>query len=344
MLPPPLPAGDLTRAGELLKAAKVRLQQAERALVAAERDAGRLDDEQQRLDTRISALRAELAGVPDSHPAIDAELAAVEALLTAETDAATARGAAKTRLRDADTELGKVIAAEQDAARLLAKARDPLIALALDAPPAGDDVAAGWQQLHAWAAEQSTTRRRELTGAQAAADRQAAALDAAKQAFTAAQTATGKARQAEIAANGSSERIKAQHDALTGQITRLTGALTGKPDHQQVLAELARIDELDELCRKADERVRAARTGVDLAQQQLAGVNKEVDAGWRQLRAARDPLVALRRTRTLRGRPASRLDAAARLGSRPGHLLHRESGRRPASPCRAGNVPRRCRR
>jgi exonuclease SbcC len=290
-LPPPLPAEDLTRAKDSLDAAKARLRAAETASAAADRAVDRLDDEQQTLAAKLSELRRQLTGAPDSLQAVTAALAAIDQLTTAETDATLARKAARSRLGDAEIALAQKTAAQQAASRLFTAAREPLVALALDPPAADQDVTDSWAQLHTWANAQADDRRAKQTGARKAAGQETAALDIAASTFTATQSAAGQAHQAEIAANAAAATTKAQHEQVTGQISRLTVLLDGKPNEAATSALLADLDALDEACRLSAERVRDARSELERCQQQLSDLDEEVTAGWRQLRAARDPLV-----------------------------------------------------
>lgn len=150
---------------------------------------------------------------------------------------------------------------------------------------------AGWEQLHAWASAQATDRERRLKPASRAAKDAAAARQEADNTLKTTEAATDTARREQLAATGAAAREQANLDALTATVARLTGTLQGAPDAATVTCEVARLDALDAAVSAADPRVRAARTQHGEAQQALRAVAGELEAGWQQLRHARDPLV-----------------------------------------------------
>ena len=288
-LPPSLPAADLEKAEQLLSDAKTALTAADKALADADRAHGRLEDEQRLLTGRIDEQRGLLAELPDDREAISSELAAIEQLSAAETEADTARSKVRSQLTRATETLRQVDAERQSAARLLAEARDPLVALG--APPADAAVAAGWQQLHSWASSEADSRRERLTGAQEDVEREAGLLTDTQQAFDRAAATATQAHRDEVTASGAAATAKALHDTVTSTIARLREQLTGQPDEPTVRKELERIDALEQACRETDGKVQTARGALEHARRLQDEIKGELDDGWRRLRAARDPLV-----------------------------------------------------
>jgi len=289
VLPPALSGDRIEQADTALTAAASKLREAEGEAAQAERAAGRAAGERDQAAARIDALRQALSGAPDSRAVVDEQLAAITALTAAADLAAAGRRTARDTLKQATDLAGAARDEEQAASRRLRDARDPLVAL--DAPQPPDDVVAGWEQLHAWASAQATDRERRLKPASRAAKDAAAARHEADNTLKTTEAAADTARREQLAATGAAAREQANLDALTATVARLTGTLQGAPDAATVTCEVARLDALDAAVSAADPRVRAARTQHGQAQQALRAVAGELEAGWQQLRHARDPLV-----------------------------------------------------
>ena len=289
VLPTALSGDRIEQADTALTAAASKLREAEGEAAQAERAAGKAADERDQAAARIDALRQALSGAPDSRAVVDEQLAAITALTAAADLAAAGRRTARDTLKQATDLAGAARDEEQAASRRLRDARDPLVAL--DAPQPPDDVVAGWEQLHAWASAQATDRERRLKPASRAAKDAAAARQEADNTLKTTEAAADTARREQLAATGAAAREQANLDALTATVARLTGTLQGAPDAATVTCEVARLDALDAAVSAADPRVRAARTQHGEAQQALRAVAGELEAGWQQLRHARDPLV-----------------------------------------------------
>ena len=289
VLPTALSGDRIEQADTALTAAASKLREAEGEAAQAERAAGKAADERDQAAARIDALRQALSGAPDSRAVVDEQLAVITALTAAADLAAAGRRTARDTLKQATDLAGAARDEEQAASRRLRDARDPLVAL--DAPQPPDDVVAGWEQLHAWASAQATDRERRLKPASRAAKDAAAARQEADNTLKTTEAAADTARREQLAATGAAAREQANLDALTATVARLTGTLQGAPDAATVTCEVARLDALDAAVSAADPRVRAARTQHGEAQQALRAVAGELEAGWQQLRHARDPLV-----------------------------------------------------
>src|SRR4029078_9286951 len=70
-------------------------------------------------------------------------------------------------------------------------------------------------------------------------------------------------------------------------------ALREAPDDAEAAAALTLIGELEDPGRAADAALRAARAAARADKAAASAVNRDVAGAWAELRAARDPLVAL---------------------------------------------------
>jgi exonuclease SbcC len=141
-------------------AALAAAREAERRRAADAVDAARADTDAraavERIDARLAELAGELAGAPsdaDAAAALD-DLAARE---TAARAADTALRAARTAQRAADADVAAVARDVEAAGQALRSARDPVVALGAPVP-GGDDPAADWAQLVAWASAAAAER------------------------------------------------------------------------------------------------------------------------------------------------------------------------------------------
>ncbi len=89
------------------------------------------------------------------------------------------------------------------------------------------------------------------------------------------------------------EQAESTVAAFTAGIETLQARLCAAPDPATVAAQLADRDRLEEACRAADRRLRAARAEVRTAQQAAGAIGRQAAAAWAALDTARDPLVAL---------------------------------------------------
>jgi DNA repair protein SbcC/Rad50 len=127
------------------------------------------------------------------------------------------------------------------------------------------------------------------TGPAAAAD-----LDAADQALTAAEAEHERARAAESAATAEVAAAAAELDRVGAVIDRLTAALADAPATPEAVdRSLAELDRLAAAATSADAAARAARRRRDEVAAAGDAVRAQAQAAASQLRAARDPLVAL---------------------------------------------------
>jgi exonuclease SbcC len=151
----------------------------------------------------------------------------------------------------------------------------------------------------------------------------AAAGPAEQERFTAEATLRGaeraarERRAAETAAARAEQAARAAVTAIEGRAADLRTALHDAPPRAAAEAALTRVTAAEQAADAADAALRGARRGQRIADTAAADVDRAVAAGWRVLRAARDPLVAL-------GAPVldpAGEDAAAELPDAWGALL-----------------------
>jgi exonuclease SbcC len=110
-------------------------------------------------------------------------------------------------------------------------------------------------------------------------------------------TATGRRTEAVAAQRAAAEaehRVAAELDALTARIDALRAGLADAPgDLEQVDALLTRAEELAGAAERAEQRARRAREERDRADAEGTEVARRLAGAAAELRAARDPLVAL---------------------------------------------------
>jgi exonuclease SbcC len=294
-LPPPIETTDLHAADAAVERAAARRDQAAGEQRASAEAGHRAVAELTALSSRIGALRGALAGAPASATEVDA--------LLRESDWLTAQArTADERSRRARQERDRAEATDAEAARRLASAgaelraaRDPLVALGAPAFDGAEphDLVSSWRALVDWARQAAAERAEWLTEARrAVADAERAHAEAEQ----ALRTAAARAEQRHQART---EAIRAEQDAQ-GELTRaqrrrdeLSEALADAPSDAEVARRLAALDELDEQARAADAALRSARSALREAATDAVEVAGRVDRGWRDLRAARDPLVGL---------------------------------------------------
>jgi exonuclease SbcC len=120
------------------------------------------------LDERVSALRVALADAPPADQ-VDADLARLDDLEASARSADAALRDARAGRAAADGAAEAVRREVTAGWESLRGARDPLVALGAPAA-AGDDLAAAWSALTAWAARESADRAERLPGARTAAE------------------------------------------------------------------------------------------------------------------------------------------------------------------------------
>jgi exonuclease SbcC len=304
-LPTPLPGADLATHDAATAAAQAALEAAlaaEADAVAVERQAAA---ERELAAGEVARLRAAVAQFdgagfdgagfdgagPGGAAAVDAALAAWDALAAAATEA---DAAARQARRDRDVAAAALEATRGElaaASGALRAARDPLVPLG--APDATDDPAAGWAALTRWVAAASAERAAALPAAEQAASAAAAEVARAVRAADVAAAAVTARRRAETLAARSEQQVRSRVEALDERVAALRAALAGAPSPERVDDDLARLDEVEATARAADAALRAARADRSAAEAAAGAVWREVAAGRDALRAARDPLVPL---------------------------------------------------
>jgi len=312
-LPPPAEATGLTEAARAVDHATGHRDRAlagrRTAAEAERRAAAELDAVGGRIEQLNAALAHAVAGMaevttgpaePDAGPAELDRLRAELDRLLAEVDrlAAAAREAdERFRRGRRDRELAE--AADADAARRLAEAatglraaRDPLVALGAPAVDQ-DDAVASWRALTDWAHRQAAERADRLATARAEVAEVERARVEVERAFQAAADYAERGRRAEH------ESVRVEQDARTElaraarRVEELAAALADAPPDTELARRLAELTALAEDVTRADAALRtarAARAGAGAAAERLAA---QLDQGWRELAAARDPLVGL---------------------------------------------------
>ena len=170
-------------------------------------------------------------------------------------------------------------------------ARDPLVPFG--APGIGDDPFAGWAALLEWAATEAAEREAELPAATSAAGTAEQERYTTEGALRAAERAARDRRAAETAAARAEQEARAAVTAIERRAAALRTAVDGAPPPAAAEAALVRVAAAERAAEAADAALRAARREQRVADTAAADVDRAVAAGWRVLRAARDPLVAL---------------------------------------------------
>jgi exonuclease SbcC len=239
-----------------------------------------------------SGTKAAPAAAMPSAAVIDAALAYLDDLAGAvrAADEALRRARAERDSAAAGVEAARAQAVA--AASALRSARDPLVALGAPAVDDGDPVA-GWAALLTWAAAEAAEREAALPAARAS---YAAARDAdatAEQALRAAEQVADQRRREETAAARAEQEAGGLVAHLERRDRELAVALRDAPSDDEAAASLERITALEEAAKAADAALRLARTRARSAEAAAVALEREVARAWNELRAARDPLVAL---------------------------------------------------
>ncbi len=223
---------------------------------------------------------------------IEAALAHLDDLAAAGRAADEAVRRARAERDAATVEVETARAAATAAASALRTARDPLVGLG--APAVDDeDPVAGWTTLVAWAGHEADAREAALPGARTRYAEAQHAHGAAEQALRSADEVAERRRREETAAARAEQEATGLVEQLERRDRELAVALREAPADDEAAAVLARIDELEEAARGADAALRTARAAVRVAEDVATAVEREVAAAWAELRAARDPVVAL---------------------------------------------------
>jgi DNA repair protein SbcC/Rad50 len=229
---------------------------------------------------------------PPTVAEIEAVLAELDRLARATEDAADRVRSAR-RTRDAAAAAVEELRAEVEAAAAgLRAARDPLVPFGAPAP-ADADVHAGWTALVDWSGQEASARESALPAAREAVAEAERERDTAEQAWRTAERAAAERRRDETAAARAEQEARSVVDSAERRIEQLRDALRDAPTDRDAATELERLDALETAVRAADAELRAARAAMRSADHTVAEVERDVDAAWQALRAARDPLVPL---------------------------------------------------
>jgi exonuclease SbcC len=297
-LPTAAAAADLSCAERAVRAAvgeRDRARAEHRDAVGAERRAA---TQLETLSARIAALRARLTETEGSIEQVDALLAHADGLVSAARAAETRAGEARRNRDAAETaDSAEALGLAAGAAELRA-ARDPLVALGAPSVETGHGchpagLAAGWRGLTEWAREAVARRDEQLTGLRAE-------FASARQAHTEAERAYAEAEERLRALRGEeTEAVRAEQDCLGAlgaarrRVDELGDVLDGAPDDDELAHRLVERELLVVAVRSADEELRTARLSLVEANDAADRLARHVERGWRELRAARDPLVVL---------------------------------------------------
>jgi len=276
----------------LLSAAEQAYERATAAEAGAAAAHARAESEVARQEAAVTRLRAALA---ETGVAGEAELAAavaeVERVEAEQQGAAAAVRAARTAVTTAAAAVDDVRAESGRAAAALRAARDPLVPFG--APGTGDDPFAGWAALLDWAATEAAERETQLPTATSAAGIAEQERYTAEAGLRAAERAARDRRAAETAAARAEQEARAAVTTVERRAAALRTTLDGAPPPAAADAALTRVAAAERAAEAADADLRAARREQRIADTAAADVERAVTAGWRVLRAARDPLVAL---------------------------------------------------
>ncbi len=234
-------------------------------------------------------------------------------LAAAVDDATAALAGARVAAQRADVAHTELVARVQRLAADLRAARDPLVALG--APASGTDLMESWTELVGWTGSAAAERSRQLAGLDR--DGADAAHTSAVRAVREAAGAVERCRGAETGA------VRAEHDARRAaeraetRSVELVAALAGAPTDAEAADRLDELAELRVRATAADTALRDARARLTEAASGAERVGAALRTGWRELDAARDPLVGLGAPalddQAIAGRRAEAAGAAAAL-------------------------------
>ena len=192
----------------------------------------------------------------------------------------------------AAAEVEAVRARTASAATALRNTREPLVGFGA---PAVDDSepSAGWSALVEWAAREADAREAALPAARVRYREAQDVHGAAERALQSAEEVAERRRREETAAARAEQEASGLVEQLERRDRELAVALRDAPDDAEAAAALTRIGELEDTVRAADTALRAARAAAREAEDAASAVERDVAVAWAELRAARDPLVAL---------------------------------------------------
>jgi len=246
---------------------------------------------------------------------VDRLLAEVDRLADAAREADERSRRARRGREQAETADAASAARLADAADGLRTARDPLVALGAPAVDQ-DDLLASWRALTEWAGRLAGTRVEELAAARREVAEAERGRGETEQALRAAADYAERGRRAET------DSVRAEQDAQ-GELARarrradeLAAALADAPADDELARRLAELAELAEQVSAADTVLRSARGALTAAGDAAEQLAAQLDRGWRELAAARDPLVGLGAP-ALSGSPSAPSRGPSR-GSSPG--------------------------
>jgi exonuclease SbcC len=302
-LPAPVEAAGVTAAEHAARDAldvRDRAATAQQAAALTERTAAAAMGAADREVHRLRAALADAPGGPDGAERVRELLAEREHLTK------TARHADE-RARRARAERDAAAGAAERVARGLARenarlgaVRDPLVAYGAPTAVVGGDAEGdppdpltAWRELAGWAGRAAAERatRLEVVGdelGRAERDR-----DAAEAALVEADAELARRRAAGTAAVRAEQDAEGELARARGRSDELTAALRDAPPDPELARRLAELDALERAAAAADQEVRDARDGLGRAERGARTVTGRVDEGWRELDAARDPLVVL---------------------------------------------------
>jgi len=170
--------------------------------------------------------------------------------------------------------------------------RDPLVALG--APTVDqDDLVASWRALTEWAGRLATERAEELAAARReVADAERARAEA-EQAFQDAADYAERGRRAETDSVRDEQDARGELARARRRVEELAAALAEAPADDELARRLVELAELGEQVSAADAALRSARGALTAAGEAADRLATQLGRGWRELAAARDPLVGL---------------------------------------------------
>jgi DNA repair protein SbcC/Rad50 len=206
--------------------------------------------------------------------------------------AAAGLDAARRQAQSSRDALGAVQAEAAQARRALHAARDRLAGMG--APPADDaSLAAAWTLLSSWAATQARERAAELNEAGLAAQAAAARRQVVQDRFAAAEGGLARHRGEAAEAAREQQDARTRLNELTGRISELDRLLGDAPDEAEIMAQLARRDQLEAAAAEVEQYLLRARSDRSGSEKALVDLERAESAARVQLSAARDPLVVL---------------------------------------------------
>ncbi|GAA1835571.1 SMC family ATPase [Pseudonocardia ailaonensis] len=289
-LPPPLAGTDLAGLEKAVAEAEAASRTAMQESGAAESAQATALRAAERARAAVAELESAVAGRPT-----DAE---AQRLLTGLDDrsraAETAADAARNARRDRDRAAARVDelrSALSGAEVALRRSRDPLVGLG--APDPGEDVAAGWRSLIAWAATEAADREKRIADLRTVVAGAETEEKVARRDLGAARATWSTARSAESAALTAEQQVLGEIEAADKRLQALAAALAGQPDDATAAAEITRAAELAAAAQAADLAARGARDTLRDTESAARAVEAGFTAAWDVVRRTRDPLVGL---------------------------------------------------